>query len=80
MALGSDLKNVGGRPERVFDRTVAPVVQADWSDVVALIPAKDAPEPERGWTGFVCKQRGSSETLSRGRRIHGADPRHRGID
>lgn len=25
---------------------VAPVVQADWKDVVALIPLKDAPEPE----------------------------------
>lgn len=25
--------------------SVAPVVQADWEDVVALIPLKDAPEP-----------------------------------
>lgn len=54
----------------MFDfSAVAPVVQADWKDVVALIPLKDAPEPDEGWIGFACKQQGSRETLSEGHLI-----------
>lgn len=42
----------------------AAVVKADWTE--ALIPVEDAPEPEEDSNGFICKQKGSGGTLSKG--------------